>query len=102
MSSQLPHSIVSRVRVLGADLENFIRETYNRPDYDLCASEESQTLEEYGVCNDQPLSEYYRQEVDSFASGIHSGAWLLRTLLQDMCYRNLIPSGIYLVEVDYG
>lgn len=89
------HKIEIIISCSWKDLERFIQEIYNKPDYDIVGNEEWDNDSEYRFDVKQSveisLADYKKKYLfESFS---------LNCILQDLCNRKLIPEGTYLINV---
>jgi hypothetical protein len=89
-----------RYEVDYTDLEEFIKFVYgDEIDYDFCSDREASndSVYDFNVCKEK-IDGYDQEQLDIFKQG-QSGSWMTQTILTDLCNRDLIPEGEYLVTV---
>ena len=81
------------------DLEEFICEVYGKDEYSFVEDAEVQNYssKEFSL-NKEPLDERDTNILNRFIEG-HSPQYIIRILLQDMCNRDLIEEGDYIIKV---
>lgn len=99
MKSKLKTEKVTYLEVKYGDLEEFIQEVYNRPDYDILGAQEWGNDSSYDFRIDGIVKDYDESFLEEFKTGKHSGDYRLYNIMNDMCRNEIIKPGNYLVQV---
>ena len=80
-----------------SDLERFIQEVYNRPDYEVTAAEEwgNDSCYDFKIYGDIE-DDWDKENIRQFKNG---GSCDLYVIMNDMCRNKVIKPGNYLVQV---
>ncbi len=83
-----------------SDFDDLTKEVYGRK-YDFVPSEEANNDSSYYYSNvvAEPLDEYEANELLKFQNKVSDVNWFAGSLLQDMCFKKVIPPGNYLIQV---
>lgn len=83
------------------DLEEFINKVYQVKDYSLVADEEgnNDTSMTYNVAKEE-IDAYDMKKLNDFKEGRYV-MYVTRTILIDLCNRDLIPEGEYVINISW-
>jgi len=85
-----------------SELETIIQNHFNRPDYELLATQEwSNGSSKTFLLTDKPLDKWDTDRVTKFASGEGDGEYSLRALMCKLVIDGEIPAGNYLIDVSW-
>lgn len=87
------------IRVDYYDLDSFIREITGQKGYSCVADEEWGNDSEHRLKVDCDMVEYDLKNWEAFKIGACNKYYMLRTILNGLCFDGHIPAGTYLIRV---
>ena len=97
---ELKHETIQEVHCVDyGDFDEFINRIYNVKDYSIITNEElnNDSHKLFHVVKEK-LEDWDKETLERFIKG-EDPSWVTQILLQDLCNRDLIEPGRYLIEV---
>jgi hypothetical protein len=101
MMQKLKMQVKQTYHVDYSDLERFIQDVYNVDDFSIARDQEqgNDTSISMNVVK-KPLNTYDSQLIEKFTT-VNPPSFMLYTVMQDMCNKDLIPDGQYVIKISW-